>query len=49
MVQADAPPAHKNDEVVERFSNQVAVLLKSTRRGEVTIIFGNWKANVGTG
>lgn len=47
IIQVYAPTADKQDEEVEQFYDQITSLLSMTKRGEVTIVLGDWNAKVG--
>ena len=49
ILQVYAPTAEKNDDVIELFYSQINDMLKLTKEREITIIMGDFNANIGHG
>ncbi|XP_030760798.1 craniofacial development protein 2-like [Sitophilus oryzae] len=49
IVQVYAPTSEKQDDMVEQFYNELEDIMKLTKKGELTIIIGDFNAKVGIG
>lgn len=49
IVQIYAPTNEKSDQVIEEFYNKIEEIMRLTRRGEITMVIGDFNAKIGCG